>query len=88
MIPLPNKEAKTVARAIIDHIFLIFGPIKTILSDRGTEFANNVVEEVCKVLNIEQRKSTPYRHETVGAIERTHRVFNEYLRSYLEYTSD
>ena len=88
MIPIPNKEAKTIARAIVDHIFLKFGPIKTILSDRGTEFVNSVVQELCEILNISQKTSTPYRHETVGAIERTHRVFNEYLRSYLEYASD
>lgn len=83
---IPTKEAKEVARAIMNDFVLIHGPMKTILTDKGTEYNNMIVEELTKLLQITHNKSTPYRHETVGVIERNHRVLNEYLRSYLNET--
>lgn len=88
MIPIPNKEAKTVAKALFENFILTFGPVRTILSDRGTEYVNGVTQELFKLLNITHRTSTPYRHQTVGSVERTHRVFNEYLRTYLKQEPD
>ena len=88
-IPIPNKQAETVAKAILDSCILIFGPMRKILSDRGTEYINQVTKELFKLMNIEQVSSTAYHHETLGSIERTHRVFNEYLRSYInEYQTN
>lgn len=34
-------------------------------------------------MNIKHAFSTAYHHETVGTIERSHRVLNEYLRTYI-----
>lgn len=82
-VPIPNKTAITVAKAIVEHLILTFGHVKQILSDCGTKFLNQVLSETLKLLKIEQIHSTPYRHQTVGTIERNHRVLNEYLRSYL-----
>lgn len=82
-IPIPNKQANTVAKAIMNEIILIYGPMKSILSDKGTEFVNSTITELCSLLNIQNVHSAPYRHETVGSIERNHRSLNEYLRMYL-----
>lgn len=84
MIPIPNKEAKTVARALFDNYILVFGPMRIIVSDRGTEYVNQVTTELFNLFRITHKTSTPYRHQTVGSVERTHRVFNEYLRAYLK----
>lgn len=81
--PIPNKEAATVAKAIIQSSILIYGTPKEILTDMGTEYRNNILHEICKILQIEHNFSTPYHHETVGSIERNHRTFNEYVRAYL-----
>lgn len=40
------------------------------------------MQNLCKFMNIEQQFSTAYRHQTIGTVERNHRVLNEYLRSY------
>lgn len=87
-VPVPNKETQTIAKAIIDHCILIFGPIKNIRTDLGTEYKNQIVAELCKMLNINHNFSTAYHHESVGTIERNHRVFNEYLRTYIENDSN
>lgn len=84
--PIANKEAGTVAKAIMQNLVLVYGKIDSILTDQGTEYVNSIMNEMCENLGIEKIKSTPYHHETLGTIERNHRVLNEYLRSYL--TSD
>lgn len=88
MIPLQNKSAKAIATALFNQVILTFGPIKEILSDRGTEFVNETIKELCEMLKIHQITSTAYHHQTLGSIERTHRVFNEYLRAYLDSQTD
>lgn len=84
IIPIANKSAKEVAKAIFEKYILTFGPMKSIKSDMGTEFKNSVISEICKLFKIEHKISTAYHHETVGAIERSHRVLNEYLREFLD----
>lgn len=83
-IAVPSKDAKTIAKAIIDKLILVYGPVKIILTDRGTEFVNEIFQEVSKFFKAEHRTSTPYHHQTLGAVERSHRTFNEYLRIYLK----
>lgn len=87
MAPMPNKTAKDIAKAIFEHFIAIHGPMRKIKTDRGSEFNNNLIREVCELLNVEHSMSTAYRHETVGTSGRNHRVFNEYLRAYLENNS-
>lgn len=82
-VSVPNKESRTVAKAIFDDFISIYGPMKKLLSDRGTEYKNQTVHELCEMLNITITHSTAHHHETVGTIERNHRTLNEYLRSYL-----
>lgn len=82
-IPIPDKSAKTIAKAIVENIVLIYGSPKQLLSDCGSEFLNQIIKELCVLLNIQQLHSTPYRHQTVGTVERNHRVINEYFRSYV-----
>lgn len=82
-IPLPNKDAKTIAQGIVEHVFLIFGLSKIILTDMGTEYNNTIFNEILKILNIEHTTSTPYHPQTLGGVERSHKTLNEYLRTYL-----
>lgn len=86
-VPLKDKSAATVARAIFENIILTFGLFGELRSDCGTEF-KGVLSELCKLLRIDQKISAPYRHETVGTIERSHRTFNEYIRAYVSNVED
>lgn len=81
-IPIPNNQARTVADAIMHNFILIHGPMRKIKTDMGKEYLNSILVELCKLLKIEYVHSTAHHHETVGVIERSHRVLNEYLRSY------
>lgn len=81
--PIPNKEAKTVAKAIFTEFILIFGVMKELRSDCGTEYKNEIVANLCEMLKIDHKFSSPYHHESVGSIERNHRFFNQYIRNYV-----
>lgn len=83
-IPTKSKDANTVARAIFENFILIFGPMKELISDQGTEYKNQILTKLCDLMGVQQKFSTPYHHESVGSIERNHRSFNEYLRAYAE----
>lgn len=50
-VPLENQEAKSITRAMFEHVILVYGPVKTIKTDRGTEYMNAIVKELCEMLN-------------------------------------
>ena len=82
-VPVANKEANTVARAIVNNLFLTFGPFCEIKTDQGTEYNNAVLTELFNILQTKHFTSTAYRPQSIGTIERNHRVLNEYFRHYM-----
>lgn len=47
-VPIPNKQANTVVRAIFENVILFHGPMKILKPDRGSEFKNEIFEHLCK----------------------------------------
>lgn len=82
-IPVADKSAKSFADAIYRNFVLFHGTMKKIKTDLGVEYVNEIMTEFCKIMSIKHLKSTARHHETLGGIERNHRILNEYLRSYL-----
>lgn len=78
--PLHRKDTVSVARALVNNFILRYGIPKIIASDRGTEFISSTMEEVCKLLQIEKIHSTAYHHESIGALENTHKHLAAFLR--------
>jgi transposase InsO family protein len=78
-IPIRNKEAITVARALFDVVFSRFGVPMQLLSDNGREFDNIVLKELCRLLEIDKIRTTVYKASTNGGIERFHRTLNTLL---------
>ena len=52
LAPLKTKSAVEVAHALITHVICPFTTPKVLLSDNGTEFRNQVLEEICRQYNI------------------------------------
>ncbi|KAG7309510.1 hypothetical protein JYU34_005483 [Plutella xylostella] len=82
--PLKAKDTVSVAQAFVQNFILKFGIPREVVSDRGTEFVSNVMKEVCKILEIKQLTSTAYHHQTIGALENTHKTLGAYLRIYCQ----
>jgi predicted aspartyl protease len=76
---LPNQEATTIARKLVDDIFSRFGLPLEIHSDQGRNFESNVFQETCKILGIHKTRTTPYHPQSDGMVER----FNQTLERHL-----
>jgi len=59
---------------------LRYGPMKTFISDMGTEYINSIINDLCKYLKIKNITSAAHHHQTVEPVVRNHRTFNEYIR--------
>lgn len=78
-IPVTNKEAETIAKALVSQLCCHVGVPIQLLSDQGKEFDNNLMAALCLLLGVDKVCTTPYQTSTNGAIERMHRSINSLL---------
>ena len=81
--PIPNQEAATVAEVLVDQWFCCFSVPKQLHSDKGRQFESELMGEVCKILEIQKTRTTPYHPQCDGLVER----FNQTLLNMLATTS-
>jgi hypothetical protein len=67
-----DQEAATVAKLLVDRIICVHGCPIQILTDQGANFESELFRELCKRLNIDKIRTTAYRPQTNGNIERFH----------------
>ena len=74
-IPIPDKKATTIAKQL--HIvFTRYGCPDVIVSDRGTEFCNQLNVALFYYMGVEHRVTTLYHPEANGEL-----ISNLFLRS-------
>ena len=76
---IPNQEAVTVAKKLLDEMFCQFSLPEKLHSDQGRQFEGEVVTQLCRLLAIEKTHTTPYHPQSDGLVER----FNQTLLSML-----
>ena len=57
----PDQTVKTIAKFLYGGYISIFGAPSRLLSDRGTSFTSSIIEELCKILGIQQLWTMPYQ---------------------------
>ena len=77
---IPDKLADTTVLTFINQYLPIHMCPRYILSDNGTEFKNNLMDQVLKQLSIERTFSAPYYPQSNGKLE----VFHKYLKHTLK----
>ena len=77
--PIRNQEAATVAKVLVEQVFVRFGVPLQILTDQGPNFESGLFQEVCRLLGIDKVRTSPYQPRTNGMIERWHRTLNSML---------
>lgn len=60
---------------------LRYGVPDTVVTDMGSEFMASIFKESCELLQIKKLNSTAYHHETIGALENSHKNLGAYLRT-------
>src|SRR6185312_6517224 len=68
--PLKDTTAETVARKLW-KIFSLIGYPKILQSDNGSEFVNDVIQSLVRIVGIERRFITPYNPRSDGKVERS-----------------
>ena len=83
LIPLPDKEAKTVARALYEEWVCRYGCPDTFVSDQGSEATAKFTQEMCRLLGVRQVFTSTAHPQSNAVAERTMRSVVEYLRKYI-----
>ena len=83
-IPIRNQKASTIAQKVLDRIITIFGVPMQIHSDQGRSFESKIFQEMCKLLGIEKTRTTPYRPQSDGMIERANRTIANMLTAFVD----
>ena len=82
-IPLPNLEAKTVAQSLVTQILTRFGIPLSLHTDQGVQFESIVFQEMCKLLGIHKTRTTAYRPQSDGLVERANQTLLNMLKAYV-----
>ena len=78
--PTPDKSADMIVSTFINHYLPVHMCPKYILSDNGTEFKNQLVDQVFQQLGTNHIFSAPYHPQRNGKLE----VFHKYLKPTLK----
>ena len=78
-IPIRNRTATVVAKALMVHVISKYGAPLQLLSDCGPEFESELFSELMKWLEIDKVRTTGYKPSTNGVCERFHRTLNAML---------
>ena len=78
--PIPDKKADTIVHVFINNYPPIHMCPHFILSDNGTEFMNQLMDNVLQQLGIDHIFSAPYHPQSNGKLE----VFNRYFKPTLK----
>ncbi len=80
---IPNKKAETIAKILVEQIVCRYGCPRTLLSDRGGEFLNELADETYKLLNIKKLNTSGYRPQTNGLVEKFNHTLIQAISQYV-----
>jgi Integrase zinc binding domain/Integrase core domain len=85
---VPRATAEETTKFIYEEIICRHGCPQKILTDRGTHFKNQLVENLMKEFEIQHLLSTPYHPQTNGLVERFNRTLCESLAKLSKQKND
>ncbi|KAK3268859.1 hypothetical protein CYMTET_22662 [Cymbomonas tetramitiformis] len=79
-----DSSAATVARIYFDTVWRLHGAPMKIVSDRDPRFQDAFWKELMRLMGVKVAMTTPYSPRSDGQAERTNRVVEDMLRSFVE----
>ena len=83
IVPLPNQEAETIAKAFFETYVVRFGVPFMVHTDQGRNFESQMFKSFCVLMEISKTRTTPYRPSSNGQVERYNQLVLNFLRCYL-----
>lgn len=81
-IAMPNQEAQTIARAFVNEFVCRFGTPLQLHTDQGRNFESTLLKQVCELFHIHKTRTTSFRPQSNGTVERFNRTLTNMLASY------
>jgi len=81
--PLRRHTAQVVTYHLLQRWIFYHGPPKQIHSDQGAEFESLILSNVTKLLNIRKTRTSPYRPQSDGQVERFNRTLLGMLSAFV-----
>jgi transposase InsO family protein len=82
LYPMPDTSALAASRGLLQFVGR-FGVPGVIRSDRGSQFVNNLIADLCKLLVTDQQLSIAYSKEENGIVERSNKEVMRHIRAII-----
>ena len=67
---IPDQKAETIVPLFLEHIVCRHGIPEELLTDTGTKFLSNLIQEICQVLGLKKINMSGYHLQTDGLVEK------------------
>lgn len=81
--PMAGQTAQTVANILVNGVISRYGAPNHILTDQGSNFLSQLVQDICKLFKVKQMNTTAYHPQTDGLVERFNRTLCDMLACYV-----
>ena len=78
---IPNIQAETIADVITERLVAMFGTPEVLLTDRGSNYTSELVQNICQRFNIKKKETSAYHPQSDGLQERWHKVLGDSIRT-------
>lgn len=85
---IKDKSAESVAAALLTDWIYLYGVPKTIFSDMGLEFCNDLQKRLWTQLGVQHGTTTPYHPQCNGQVEVFNKTMVGYLRKAIEQAQE
>uniref|UniRef100_A0A8C2JCK1 Gypsy retrotransposon integrase-like protein 1 n=1 Tax=Cyprinus carpio TaxID=7962 RepID=A0A8C2JCK1_CYPCA len=82
--PLPNQEAQSIAKVLVEEWVCRYGVPRSVHSDQGRNFESSLFKELCRLLQINKSRTSPYHPQSDGLIERFNRTLLSMLSLFVD----
>jgi len=82
-LPMDSTTAVDCASVVLDYWVAAYGPPDRLLSDGGPQFTSHFWGQVCNLLSIEPKVTSPSHPQTNGQTERFNRTMHTFLNHYV-----
>ena len=81
---IPDQKAETVANKLVFEFFCRYGLPLDIHSDQGKNYQSGLFRQICRLLEVNQTRSSPYRACSNGMVERFNQSLLNMITTYVD----
>jgi len=85
---MEKTSAEGLAKLFQDHVWKLHGLSKSIISDKGVQFAAGIIKELNNLLGIQTKLSIAYHSQTDRQTERINQELEQYLRVFIDHRQE